>query len=298
MSQGNEVAAIHSKLDQIIAAYTSAGTPRGTTPPPSIFSMASDRQTATDAQLDTADSIVPGGEASAGWDNAAAAETRAAGSSALSPASMAVDDDAEMQSASDSAAVDIKPVAPTPKGVKFLLDDVSIGDQNSRADDEEAETDASAEAPTKVPAPAGSTAAAAAATSQKLSKQSAWSRLRSKAASSSSDTSDSQQPAGTPHTDESAAVGTRSPKASAANNDDSAGDSAVQEDMAPKPAAAAAPTTAALSAVPVLSAPSMPASGAAADTEVQVAGGGTDTVSVPAARPRSSLKKMLRRVLN
>ena len=258
--------------------------------------MASDRQTATDAQLDTADSIVPGGEASDGWENAAAAaaETRAAGSSVLSPASMAVDDDAEMQSTSDSAAVDTKPVAPTPKGVKFLLDDVSIGDQDSRADDEEAETDTSAEAPTKAPAPAGSTAAAAAATSQKLSKQSAWSRLRSKAASSSSDTSGSQQPAGTPHTDESAAVGTRNPKASAASIDDSAG----QEDMAPNPADAAAPKTAALGAGPVLSAPSMPASGAAADTEVQVAGGGTDTVSVPAARPRSSLKKMLRRVLN
>ena len=290
MSQGNEVAAIHSKLDQIIAAYASANTPRGTTPPPSIFSMASDRQTATGAQLDTAGSIMPGGEASAGWDNAAAAaETRAAGSSVLSPASMAVDDDAEMQSTSDSAAVDIKPVAPTPKGVKFFLDDVSIGYSDSRAHGEEAETDAPAEAPTEAPA---------AATSQKLAKQSAWSRLRSKAASSSSDTSDSQHPAGTPHTDESAAVGTRSPKTSAADNDgsagDSAGDSAGQEDMAPKPAAAAAPKTAALGAGPVLSAPSMPASGAAADTEVQVAGG----VSVPAARPRSSLKKMLRRVLN
>ena len=293
MSQNNEVAAIHSKLDQIIAAYASVNTPRGNTPPPSIFSIASERQMAIGAQLDTADSIMPGGKAAAGWDNAAA-EPRAADSAALSPKSRSVDDDAR----SDSAADDTEPVVPTPKGVKFLLDDVIFGDQDPRTDAEEADTDANAEAPTRAPAPAASTAAAAAATSQKLSKQSPWSRLRSKTASSSSGTSDRQNPAGKPQTDMPAAIETRSsPKVSAFNNGDSAGDSAsdsaTQDDMAPGPAAAAA-----LSAGPVPSASSMPASGVAADTEVQVAGGKTDTVSVPAAKPRSSLKKMLRRVLH
>ena len=309
LSQEDEVAAIHSKLDQILAAYALANTPRGTAPAPSIFSMASDRQTATSAQLDTADSIMPGGKAAAGWDNAAA-ESRAAGSSAVSPAGRAVDDGAEMKNTSDSAADDSEPVAPTPKGVKFLLKDVSIGDQDPTADAEEADTDAPAEAPTEAHAPASITAAAAAATSQKLSKPSAWSRLRSKAASSLSNTSDSQNPAGQFHTDMPDAVKTRTPSAaSAANNGGSVGDSAGQDDMAPKSAAAdsasqddvapePAASTAALSAEPVLPAPSMPALGAAADTEVQVASGKTDTVPVPAAKPRSSLKKMLHRVLH
>lgn len=300
LSQENEVAAIHSKLDQILAAYASANTPRGTAPPPSIFSMASDRQTAT--QLDTADSIMPGGKAAAAWDDAAA-ESRAAGGSAFSPASRAADDDAEVKYTSDSAADDTEHVPPTPKGVKFLLKDVSIGDPDPRAG-----------APADAPTPASSTAAAAAATSQKLSKQSAWSRLRSKGSSSSSNTSDGQNPAGQPHTDVPDAVETRSTlTASAANNGDSAGDSAGQDDMAPKsaaadsahqeemapaPAAAAAPSTAPLNAEPILPAPSMLVSGAAADTEVQVAGRKTDTMSVPAAKPRSSLRKMLRRALH
>lgn len=298
MSQGSEVAAIHSKLDQILAAYASATTPRGSTPPPSIFSPAPDsKQALAAAQLDTADSIMPGGKAAAGWDDAAA-ESRAAGSFALSPASSAAAD-AEVSFASDSAADDTKLVAPTPKGVKFLLDDVSVGHQNPRADAEVVNTDAPAEAAAQAPASAADKAAGAAATSQKLPKLSAWSRLRSKAASSSSDTSDSQRPAGKAQSDLLAAVKIRGiSKASAIDHVDSAADSTIQHGMAPTSAAAASPSTAALGAGPVSSAPSMSVSGAAAETEVQDAGGKTDIMSVHAAKPRSSLKKMLRRALH
>lgn len=270
-SQGSEVAAIHSKLDQILAAYASANTPRGSTPPASIFSMSSDRHATAGAdQLDTADSIMPGGKAAAGWDDApAAAESGAAGSSALSPASRAADDaSAEMSNASDSAAEDAEPVAPTPK-VKFLLDDDSAADHDSSAGDEEADTAA---------------AAAKAPASPKISsKQSAWSRLRSKAATSSSDTSGSPQPAVKP--DVAAATlpsdtARSSSKASAADSGSLDADSVSQDGLALKPVAA--------------SASSMSVSERTSDT----ADTASDLISVPAAKPKSSLKRMLRRVLH
>ena len=286
MNQGDEVAAIHSKLDQILAAYASANTPRGSTPPPSIFSLAPDsKQALPAAQVDTADSIMPGGKAAVGWDDATA-ESRAADSSAPSPASRAADD-AEVSFASDSAPDDTEPVAPTPKGVKFLLDDVSVGDQDPRADAEDADTDA--------PAEAAAQAAGAAATSQKLPKLSAWSRLRVKAASSLSDTNDNQRPKGNHQADVLAAVVAKSTlKDLAADHADPADDSTSQDHMAPTSAAAASPLTTALGVGPVPSAPSMSVSGAAADTEVQDAGGKTDIAPVRAAKPRSSLKKLLR----
>lgn len=264
-SQVSEVAAIHSKLDQILAAYASANTPRGITPPPSIFSAASDTHTpAGAAQLDTADSIMPGGKAAAGWDDAAAAESEAADSSALSPASRAAADDAaEMSHASDSAVEDAEPVAPTPK-VKFLLNDDSVADHDSTADGEEADTAAAAKAP---------------ASPKISSKQSAWSRLRTKAATSSSETSGSPQRPVKPDVDAATMppdVARSSSKASAPDSGSLDADSVSQDGLAPKPAVAA-------------SASSLSVSVGTSDTG--------DSASAPAAKPRSSLKRMLRRVL-
>ena len=81
--QGSDVASIHSKLDQLIAAYTNAATPRGGVTPESIFSLAGtprsgtpagplsspaqDRQASAgaDAALANAESIAPSGRFSA-----------------------------------------------------------------------------------------------------------------------------------------------------------------------------------------------------------------------------------------
>lgn len=267
-SQGSEVAAIHSKLDQILAAYAAANTPRGITPPPSIFSMGSaTHPTAGAAQLDTADSIMPGGKAAAGWDDdaPAAADSGAADSSALSPAIRAADADAaaEMSHASDSAVDDANPVVPTTPKVKFMLEDISIAD--SSTDAEEADTAAAARPP---------------ASPKISSKQSAWSRLRSKAATSSSETSGSPQAAVKP--DVAAAtmpsdVARSNSPASVADSGTLDDESGSQDGLAPKPAVAA-------------SASSMSVSEKTSDTG--------DSAPAPAAKPKSSLKRMLRRVLH
>lgn len=269
-SQGSEVAAIHSKLDQILAAYAAANTPRGITPPPSIFSMGSDTHaTAGAAQLDTANSIMPGGKAAAGWDDAAAAaDSGTVGDFALSPARRAVDADAaaEMSHASDSAVDDAEPVVPTTPKVKFMLDDNdSAADHDSSTDAEEADTAAAAKAP---------------ASPKISSKQSAWSRLRSKAATSSSDSSGTPQAVVKP--DVAAAtlpsdIARSSSKASAADSGSLDDEAVSQDGLAPKPAVAA-------------SAPSMSISEKASDTG--------DSTPAPAAKPKSSLKRMLRRVLH
>ena len=88
------MASLHSKLDQLIAAYTLASTPRGTFIPESIFAPAPNTRTEAVAQdlLATAESIAPKGRRSTLSTSSSvnpagdAAQGRAGAVSALSPA--------------------------------------------------------------------------------------------------------------------------------------------------------------------------------------------------------------------
>lgn len=90
IGQAGGMASLHSKLDQLIAAYTLASTPRGTFIPESIFAPAPNTRTEAVAQdlLATAQSIAPKRRLSALGASAAgdAAQGRAGAVSTLSPA--------------------------------------------------------------------------------------------------------------------------------------------------------------------------------------------------------------------
>ncbi|KAL0043817.1 hypothetical protein WJX82_006815 [Trebouxia sp. C0006] len=87
-SHSDEVASLHSKMDQLIAAYALASTPRGTYIPESIFAPTPDtRPQAVDTSLTSAVSIAPKHRLSApGSPGADASQGRATASPAFSPA--------------------------------------------------------------------------------------------------------------------------------------------------------------------------------------------------------------------
>ncbi|KAL3138770.1 hypothetical protein ABBQ32_005615 [Trebouxia sp. C0010 RCD-2024] len=312
-NQSSDVAAIHVKLDQLIAAYTAANSPGVHTPSQSVFSPAPDRQVPTVPLLNTADSITPGGKAAAGGKAAttAAAVDRAPGSDALSPEPRALGN-APVVLMPDLAAVVAERAGPA---LKVKVDSSSIADQDFGAGAQNRGLAAMACAPAVAKAAAAadrtSTPAAgkagAANASQVLPRQSAWDRLRGQAASSSTGTSNGHQTASGPQTDGPAAAAMTTRGVSKALAAQIGGLAGQNDEMVPEPASdapiAAAAAAAAAATVPdaghATSAPSTSVSRSAADTGALAGGGhaGNVSVSVPAAKPKRSLKKLLRRVL-
>lgn len=316
--QSSDVAAIHVKLDQLIAAYTAANIPGGHTPSQSVFSPAPDRHSPAGPQLDTADSITPGGKAASGWKaatTATAVEDWASLNAALSPDPRAFGN-APVVPKPDLAAALAEPASPAFK-VKFTVNGASTADQDFGA----AAQNPGLEGAT-VPAPAVGKAASAAAdrtsapaagkagaasAPQVLPRQSAWDRLRGQAASSSTGTSHAPDPASRPQTDEPVAAAAMTVKGggmvSVAQTGGLAAAPAGQNDEMVLELASDAPVAAAAATAPdaghATSAPSTLLSRSAGHIGVLAGGGHTGivSVSVPATKPKSSLKKMLRRVL-
>ena len=280
------MAAIHTKLDQLIAVYTTANTPRSGTTPASIFSTASDTHAAPSlhAQLSTAESILPGGKAAAAAASTGAAHhnARAVADTDASPKGRGLAD-AEEEAEAAAAA---EPVVTTPK-VRFSLADLSSADKASSAD-------------TGQDAALASAAAAAEAASTEVALQtvprvSAWSRLRAKAASSAADTDDSSplaRPAGmitAPFVRKSSLKAARAAVPGRISNAALQSGQPSEANVAPEAASAAAVTAGASPPADTISAP-VPAPEADAAA--------TQPLFRPDAKPRSSLKQMLQRVMH
>ena len=311
-NQGSEVAAIHSKLDQLIAVYTMANTPRGGPVPDSIFSAASDARTApaapgpsltaaSDAQvggspnarLNTAESIVPGGKVAAierSLDDGRA-DDKLGMDAALSPKGGADSDTALDPAAATSGAEPIR----TASRVRFSLANLIIEDDSSSKD---AEGGSAAAAEAQVLPKAASTETDGTADSQQIPRQSAWSRLRDKAASNDSGAGNSSEAAVDPQVVVCPSVPTirsslKSPKP---GNTGNAVSSTLQHNSVPEAAstsaAAAAPEEEAASPAAM---PSAPVPSVAA--ELDRAGGRPQPLVMPSVKPRSSFQRMLRRVL-
>ena len=253
------------------------------------FTAASDGDM-PDAELSTAESIVAGGKVAAAGqkldggkaDDRAVVDAghslkgRADGASALSPAA-------------DSAAAE-----PTTPRVRFSLANLILDDDSSSTDAEDGHAAATAQSV----AEAASTDTDGAAASQKVPRQSAWSRLRAKAATNDSEDGGSNEAAVYPRSVVSPSVPTtrsslKSPKT---GNTGIAVSSNTQHDSVPEaasPSAAAAAHDKEAASSAALPQAATPSAGAAVDEP----SGQPQPLFISSVKPRSSIQRMLHRVL-
>ncbi len=276
-SQGSDVASIHSKLDQLIAAYSAASTPRGITPPESIFSSAPYRQAAAamEAQLATAESIAPNGRVSSAGsraddrDFAGSAHGRAVAEPALNCA------------LADAA---VSATHSTPAKVRFAFSEptADVGTEATR-DTSPAQSNAD-------DVTSGGTAAAAAADA--ASGQSKQGHPKLSLAVDAHNDADARAP----QTADLATAASSNAKLRGWNRFKASHSASLPSSLSiTGPGAAAAPTAVAPSAA---SESAVPASALAGDTEAAEAG--RQAVPLPAGtvKSRGAIKKLLHRAFH